>query len=241
MPGPSAACLCIKGLPIRIVRMHSPLAYRPRVGATYRSGLAMQGTPLSTELRRMYEWQGLLSERQLSEGKSNLGNTRRLERVVSKLLLGARLASRMSIWPACMQPQRGQVSRLVAAASAGQPITIAGVGGSVTTGIGAQMPNSGWLYRFSDWVQVRWLLLRCPRAGAAGPRSRESPHPHPRPPHQTLPGRHVRRRPSPQSGISWSTQPCRPPPRPTSRPASAAWCPPTQTWSSSSSASTTAR
>ena len=31
---------------------------------------------------------------------------------------------------------------------------MAGVGGSVTTGIGAQMPNSGWLYRFFEWIQV---------------------------------------------------------------------------------------
>ena len=37
---------------------------------------------------------------------------------------------------------------------AGEAITVAGVGGSVTTGIGAQMPNSGWLPRFFEWIQV---------------------------------------------------------------------------------------
>ena len=51
----------------------------------------MQGTPLSSELRKMYDWQGLLAESQLAEGRSNLGDTRRLERVVSKLLLGTQL------------------------------------------------------------------------------------------------------------------------------------------------------
>ena len=35
---------------------------------------------------------------------------------------------------------------------------MAGVGGSVTTGIGAQMPTSGWLYRFFEWIQVCLVL-----------------------------------------------------------------------------------
>ena len=49
----------------------------------------MQNTPLSVELRKMYNWKSLLSEGMLAEGKSNMGDTTRLERVVARLLLGA--------------------------------------------------------------------------------------------------------------------------------------------------------
>ena len=66
-----------------------PAALRQRQSSTLQPAAGgMQGTKLESDLRRMYSWQGLLSERQLAEGRSNMGDMRRLERVVSKLLLG---------------------------------------------------------------------------------------------------------------------------------------------------------
>ena len=58
----------------------------------------MQNTPLSVEIRKMYKWKSLLSEGMLAEGKSNMGDTRRLERVVAKLLLGVASTAMSVMW-----------------------------------------------------------------------------------------------------------------------------------------------
>ena len=58
----------------------------------------LQNTPLSVELRKMYNWKSLLSEGMLAEGKSNMGDTRRLERVVAKLLLGVPHTAMSVMW-----------------------------------------------------------------------------------------------------------------------------------------------
>ena len=102
----------------------------------------------NTELwERLYARKLILSEKMLAEGRGNLGDTERLERFMHKLMAGDPGARACTL-------DRGLDERAEVSPAAGQPVTVAVVGGSVSAGIGVLQGNNSYVQRLYKWIDT---------------------------------------------------------------------------------------
>ena len=86
----------------------------------------------------------LLNQVMLNKGLSNLGDIRRLDMALDKLIQGAERRP----------PQATQERHALMFMATGQPITMVVVGGSVSSGSGIQHRTNVWVTRLFDWVSL---------------------------------------------------------------------------------------
>ena len=96
---------------------------------------------------RIYQHKLLLTEKMLAEGRSNLGNTRRLEGVMHKLLTGT--SSSLHLCDTTCSMMSYELMQC-----AGQPVTFAVVGGSISAGVGPIAANNSYVSRVFNWVNT---------------------------------------------------------------------------------------
>lgn len=99
-------------------------------------------------LERIYSAPVILNQVMMDEGLANLGDTRRLERAMHKLVTGEQAAH-----VTCRGSLICFPSDAARCAHAGQPITMVALGGSVTSGTGTFKLENTWVHRVFSWVQ----------------------------------------------------------------------------------------